>query len=51
MGLSCHSEEWNDEESLTMKDKLGMRGTLRYAQSDKITERINDHQYRLKAKD
>ncbi len=35
-----------DEESLTMKDNLDMRGTLRCAQSDKITERIYENRYK-----
>ncbi len=48
-----------DEESLTLKDHLDMRGTLpavvafgryggvaRYVQSDKITERIYDNRYK-----
>ena len=34
-----------DKESLTMKDNLSMWGTLRFAQSDKITERILDNRY------
>ena len=30
-----------------MKGSLGMRGTLRCAQSDKITDRIYDNRYRI----
>ena len=37
---TCHSEEWNDEESPSVEQGLGMGETLRYAQSDKIIVRV-----------
>ena len=41
-GLSCHSEEWRDEESLSGVRCLGMEETLRFAQSDRRVRKLLD---------